>query len=107
MSRVKCACACAQVNPGVRAALTAALHDDEQLELDAEENLPSMPSVGWAPGQAAAPAAAAQKKRASGVSSRRRRRAADDDLDGMLGMEEAAQPAEAAFPQSRGLVGTR
>jgi len=93
------------INPGVRAALTAALHDDEQLELEAEENLPSMPGGGgWMPGQAAAPAAAAPKKKA-GASSRRRRKEANDDLDGLLGMDERSQaPAESAFPQSRGLV---
>ena len=91
------------INPGVRAALTAALHDDEQLELEAEENLPTMPGGGgWMPGQAAAPAAAAPKKKAS---SRRRRKEANDDLDELLGMDERQQqPAESAFPQSRGLV---
>ena len=93
------------INPGVRAALTAALHDDEQLELEAEENLPSMPGGGgWMPGQAAAPAAAAPKKKAS-ASSRRRRREANDELDELLGMDDRPpQPAESAFPQSRGLV---
>ena len=34
------------VQPNVRAALTAALKDDEQLEVDAEENLPSMGGMG-------------------------------------------------------------
>ena len=43
-----------RVNPNVRAALTAALKDDEQLELEAEENLPSMGlgGSGWMPGAA-------------------------------------------------------
>ena len=40
------------VTPNVRAALTAALKDDEQLEVEAEENLPSMGlgGNGWTPG---------------------------------------------------------
>lgn len=35
------------VNPTVRAALSAALQEDEQLEVEAQENLPSM--GGWTP----------------------------------------------------------
>ena len=101
------------VNPSVRAALTAALQDDEQLELDTEENLPTMgPEAGrggWIPGQqpaaggGAAPKKKVRKKKAVGAA---------DDLDSalgsLLGLDGAEQqPAEDLVPKSRGLVGQR
>ena len=111
------------VNPNVRAALTAALKDDEQLEVEAEENLPTMGigGNGWTPGgdglsnpsKAAAAklagkaAANAKKKR-----SEQRRRKEEDDLDALLNgssgtsnKQAAAVDAQEQFPQSRGMLG--
>jgi len=112
------------VNPNVRAALTAALRDDEELAVDAEENLPSMGvgGNGWTPdGRASLNAASAAAKLAgrSGVSlsgtsrggaSRSKRTkpkkdTVDEDLDNLLGGGAASTGAE-QFPTSRGLVGT-
>ena len=113
------------VNPNVRAALTAALKDDEQLELEAEENLPTMGvgGNGWTPeggiggaraGVSAAAAAAKLAGRAGvglggGERSRRKKpsRSTDnDDIDALLGGGcKSSGAAEEQFPSSRGLVG--
>ena len=116
------------VNPNVRAALTAALKDDEQLEVEAEENLPSMGigGNGWQPGQEgglgglsaglnasmaaskmAGRAGATKSKKAAAVKKKSSRM--DDDLDALLGggAAEAERPAEEQFPTSRGLGSRR
>ena len=122
------------VNPNVRAALTAALRDDEQLEVEAEENLPSMGlgGSGWTPGGADAGTGlgriaagmsnsiAANKMRQGGGEQAARKKAAakaaqrrkkdDDDLDALLsgGSSKPAAPSAAEqFPTSRGLGGRR
>ena len=120
------------VQPNVRAALTAALKDDEQLEVDAEENLPSMGGMGgWTPGMPAAAAgisASMQAKRMAGAGpggqkrpgtagSKKDRKSKDggrrkeeDDLDALLGggSERMVQrSAEEEMPESRGLMGQR
>jgi len=65
------------VNPSVRAALTAALQDDEQLELDTEENLPTMGPTcrRWAPRRAEAAGSRASSP-PRGAARRPRRRCA-------------------------------
>jgi len=111
------------VNPNVRAALTAALKDDEQLEVDAEENLPSMGvgGNGWMPGMEkpgpsnAAASAAQLAGRASGkpklkkkASASQRRSQEDDELDALLSGGKASGPTqEELFPSSRGKVSNR
>jgi len=121
----------AGVNPNVRAALSAALKDDEQLEVAAEENLPSMGigGNGWTPGgdgglgQVSAGLSASMAaaklagragtregaKRSSASGARRTsRKKEDDDLDALLGGGSVAKPtAEEEFPESRGLGGSR
>ena len=117
------------VNPNVRAALTAALRDDEQLEVEAEENLPSMGvgGNGWTPGGegggsglaklgagVAASQAAAKLAGRSGAGARmaakqkskeKKKKNMDDDLDALLG--GGSKPVEEDFPQARGLGSRR
>merc|ERR1711907_116545 len=94
------------VNPTVRAALSAALQDDEQLEVEAQENLPSM--GGWTPdsqmavstsGSRAMAAAAATKMAAKARRKKSAAAKASNPFDDLLGGEKET---EAAFPQSRG-----
>ena len=117
----------------MRAALSAALKDDEQLEVEAEENLPTMGigGNGWQPGQEGgglgggvsaglnAAMAAAKLAGRAGAGTRnagKRKEAAkkksrhDDDMDALLGGGAAAEverPAEEQFPTSRGLGSRR
>jgi hypothetical protein len=131
------------VNPNVRAALTAALRDDEQLEVEAEENLPSMGGSGWVPGQegrggppnlgggnnrsgesnaqmAAKLAgrdrtADAARRKAAAKKAAAKKKSEEDELNALLGGDLGGggggggggkdAPPEAAFPQSRGLLG--
>jgi len=110
------------VNPNVRAALTAALHDDEEVAVEAEENLPSMGGNGWTPGgggaAATAVSAAAKLAGRAGLSlskgssrSGKRRPSSknkdpDEDLEHLLsGAPAASSHANEQFPTSRGLVG--
>ena len=119
------------INPNVRQALTAALKDDEQLEVDAEENLPTMPPMapgfgtGWVPGtapgmppppapgrgaaRATGAAAAGTKPKARVKKAAARRNTEDDELDALLnGGKPSAPPAEEEqFPSSRGLINRR
>jgi hypothetical protein len=121
------------VNPNVRAALTAALRDDEQLEVDAEENLPSMGGIGgngWTPGgmpdaaggglgrvAAGMSASIAASKLRQGAGERRKpklgksssRKKDDDELDALLngGGSKPAPAAAEQFPTSRGLGSRR
>jgi len=121
----------AGVTPNVRAALTAALKDDEQLELAAEENLPSMGvgGNGWQPGNdghvSAGLSASVQAAKLSGrttqtarrsgnrpkttTSGRGKKRSDDDDLDALLGGSSAKPEPSAAeqFPTSRGMGNLR
>jgi len=120
----------AGVNPNVRAALTAALKDDEQLEVAAAENLPSMGigGNGWTPGgDLGAPSAglsnsmqaAKLQGRAGGgrdgarrtnATTKKPKKREDEDLDRLLGGGDAAPPpaaAEEEFPEARGLGGRR
>ena len=111
------------VNPNVRAALTAALKDDEEIAVEAEENLPSMgmPGVGgngWTPDGGVAPRGGSNddaRPRRSTLEKPRRRKASkklddDDDLDALLGggtssRQQKQPPPEEQFPSSRGLIG--
>ena len=101
----------ADVNPTVRAALSAALQDDEQLEVEAQENLPSMGGMGgtgWTPdalpGQAATRVggAAAAAKLAAKARRKKASAKANNVFDELLGGEK--EGGAEAFPQSRGLV---
>jgi kinesin family protein 3/17 len=119
------------INPNVRQALTAALKDDEQLEVDAEENLPTMPPMapgfgtGWVPGtapgmppppasgrgaaRATGAAAAGTKPKARGKKTASRRNTEDDELDALLNGGKPSGPSaeEEQFPSSRGLINRR
>ncbi|KAL1522454.1 hypothetical protein AB1Y20_017442 [Prymnesium parvum] len=95
------------VNPTVRAALSAALQDDEHLEVEAQENLPSMD--GWTPeaqslsrGGRLTAAGAATKTAAKA----RRKKAVSKEtnaFDALLSNSNETNVAS-AFPQARGLV---
>ena len=119
----------ADVNPNVRAALSAALKDDEEIAVEAEENLPTMGvgGNGWMPGMeaagggggalgrvgagmSAAMTAAKLAGRAKGGADGARRRAekkkassssrrGDDDLDALLSGTASAAPPASAEEQ--------
>lgn len=98
------------VNPNVRAALSAALQDEEQLELEAEENLPSM--TGWTPEQALSKTGGARTAKAAKPKARRQPKPAKDTLSGvdealLFGLDKPQGESPEAFPTSRGLVGRR
>ena len=113
----------ADVNPNVRAALTAALKDDEEVNVDAEENLPTMGGTGWTPsgdpnasanraaalGMSAALAGSKLKANATKKKPKPKKRDEDDDIDALLlgGSAKAPVAAEEAFPESRGLGSRR
>ena len=96
------------VNPNVRAALSAALQDEEEIEMDAEENLPSMGGGqgNWMPGMEQGGRARTPPKRKP-----RRRKPKEDGLDAgldaLLADDSSKAPAPEAFPESRGLVRNR
>ena len=96
------------VNPNVRAALSAALQDEEEIEMDAEENLPSMGGGqgNWMPGMEGGGRARTPPKRKP-----RRRKPKEDGLDAgldaLLADDSSKAPAPEAFPESRGLVRNR
>lgn len=91
------------LQPNVRAALSAALQTEEEIELEAEENLPNMVRSNAPPPHKAEP---------SGQRPRRKKKAAArseaEELDVLLsGRAEEEAPAEEVFPEARGLGGGR
>lgn len=88
-----------EVQPNVRAALSAALQTEEELELEAEENLPSM-MLGLHPARTVRPADKPKKKK-------KPQKSEQQELDELLMGSEAVKAPEESFPESRGLARRR
>jgi kinesin family protein 3/17 len=88
-----------EVQPNVRAALSAALQTEEELELEAEENLPSM-MPGFHPIRAVRPADKPKKKK-------KPQKSEQEELDELLMGTEPVKAPEESFPESRGLARRR